>query len=162
MPRPILGTQYPNRNGSLQAEIAPAAKSTSGALSGARLEQRLRQERSKAYVAVLARLDAGTHQQNQAALQSLLETIAAEFPELAIDQRPLGFVSRCYLGAPYVVHICDLGSNIVEHFETYRNMPALFERARSLALHSGYVAIEVYPDKLRAIADDGSVSVIEK
>ena len=161
MPRPILGTQYSTENVSLKPDLT-ASKATSGALSGARLDQLLRQQRSPAYLNALSKLDAGTHQQNQAALQSLLEAIMGEFPELAIDQRPLGFVSRCHLGAPYVVHICDLSGNIVEHFEIYRAMPLLFEPARPLALHACYIAIEVYPDKLRAIADDGSVSVIEK
>jgi hypothetical protein len=74
----------------------------------------------------------------------------------------LGVVSRCYLGAPYIVHMCDLGGNIVEHYESGRAMPSLFERARALALHSSYAFIEVYPDVLRAISANGSVSVIEK
>ncbi len=36
-----------------------------------------------------------------------------------------------------------------------------FERARSLALHPSYALVEVYTDKLRAIARDGTVSVLE-
>jgi hypothetical protein len=41
-------------------------------------------------------------------------------------------------------------------------MPPLYERARALALHPSYLFIEIYPDTLRAISIDGSVSVIEK
>jgi hypothetical protein len=161
MPRPILGTRYSEANLSVEPGRV-GAKGPTVALSGPRLDQRLRQQRSKLYIEALGKLDAGTYQQNQVALSSLIQAIAAEFPELAIDQHPVGFVSRCYLGSPYVVHICDLAGNIIEHYETYKGMPPLFERARSLALHSGYVAIEVYPDKLRAIGNDGSISVIDK
>jgi hypothetical protein len=160
MQRPILGT--PLANAKLTVSPAPSQSSLSGTLAGAKLQQRLREERSAAYIEAIKRLDAGTHQQNRAALDALVSAISAEFPELAIDQRPIGIVSRCYLGAPYVVHICDLTGDIVEHFESYRGMPPLFERARPLALHSAYAFIEVYPDTLRAVADDGSVSVVEK
>jgi len=108
----------------------------------------------------MQRLDAGTHQQNAAALQELLDAIGAEFPDLGIDQRPLGTVSKCFLGGPYEVHRCDLDGNIVEHFERHRAMPPYFERARSLAAHGAYRFIEIYADSLRAIAADGSVAVL--
>ncbi|HEX3579601.1 MAG TPA: hypothetical protein VHY33_13640 [Thermoanaerobaculia bacterium] len=108
----------------------------------------------------MKRLDAGTHQQNAAALQELLDTIAAEFPGLGVDDRPIGVVSKCFLGPPYEVHICDVAGGIVEHFEKWRSMPPLFERARSLAGHGAYAFIEIYLTNLRAVAADGSVSVL--
>jgi hypothetical protein len=110
----------------------------------------------------VTRLDAGTHHADRTALDSLVEAIANEFPELGIEQRPMGIVSQCYLGAPYEVHICDLSGGIIEHFETFRSMPPLYERARALALHRSYSFIEIYTDSLRAVGLDGSVSVIEK
>jgi hypothetical protein len=110
----------------------------------------------------MTRLDAGTHHADRTALDSLVEAIANEFPELGIEQRPVGIVSQCYLGAPYEVHICDLAGGIIEHFETFRSMPPLYERARALALHQSYVFIEIYPDTLRAVSVDGSVSEIER
>lgn len=158
MPRPILNAQNQPRS---SLAVQPTATQSPN-LTGAKLEQRLRQQRSKTYVEAMKRLDAGTHQQNRVALDELIQAITSEFPELTIDQRPLGIVSVCYLGAPYVVHICDLGGNIIEHYESYKAMPPLFERARPLALHSAYAFIEVYPETLRAIAADGSVAVIEK
>ena len=161
MPRPILGVQQSGPKTTVQASGVQTTAG-SGALTGARLQLRLRQQRSKSYIESMKRLDAGTHEQNREGLHALLEAMNAEFPELTIEQRPIGVVSRCYLGAPYVVHICDLSGNIVEHFESYRSMPAPFERARLLALHAAYALIEVYPDTLRAISADGSVSVIEK
>jgi hypothetical protein len=155
MPRPILGAPQATTRAT---SSSPAPRST---IQGPRLQQLLRQTRSKAYVEAMRRLDAGTHHADRVALESLIEAIASEFPELGIDQRPLGVVSQCYLGAPYEVHICDLGGGIVEHFETFRAMPPLYERARALAAHASYAFIEVYADTLRAVSLDGSVSVIE-
>jgi hypothetical protein len=110
---------------------------------------------------VIGKIDVGAYQSDRAALRSLLEAISDEFPELQIDQLPLGIVSKCYLGAPYEVHVCDLAGQILRHYETFRSMPAPFERARSLAVHPGYAFVEVYSNSLRAIAPDGSVSLIE-
>lgn len=160
MPRPILGTSQ-NTSKTVSPTSTPNVPACSF-LQGPKLQQRLRQSRSYAYVEAMRRLDAGTHHADRNALQSLIEAIATEFPELGIEQRPIGIVSQCYLGAPYEVHICDLGGEIIEHFETYRSMPPLYERARSLALHPAYAFIEVYPDTLRAVSLNGSVSVIER
>ncbi len=158
MPRPILNAQQQSNS---RLTVQPLRTQAPG-LTGPKLEHRLRKQRSKTYVQAMKRLDAGTHQQNRAALDEVLQGIASEFPELTIDQRPLGIVSICYLGAPYVVHICDLSGNIIEHYESYRTMPPLLERARALALHSAYAFIEVYSDRLCAVAADGSLSVVEK
>jgi hypothetical protein len=106
-------------------------------------------------------IDVGGHRADRAALASLIQAIADEFPELGVDQLPLGIVSRCYLGTPFEVHRCGLDGEILDHFETFRQMPAPFERARSLALHPAYAFVEVYADSLRAVSADGSVSVIE-
>lgn len=160
MPRQIIGTPQSSQL-VVQPDTSPAVPSVAS-LSGVKLQQRLRQQRSRTYIEAVKQLDAGTHQQNQAALNDLIKAISQEFSELTIDQRPLGMVSRCYLGAPYVVHVCDLSGNIVEHFESYRSMPSDFERARILAMHTDYLFIEVYPDRLRAVSPDGAVSVIEK
>lgn len=156
MPRPILGQPQARIHASTSS---PAPRAT---IQGPQLQQRLRQTRSSAYVVAMKRLDAGTHHADRVALEALIEAIANEFPELGIDQRPIGILSKCYLGAPYEVHICDLGGGIVEHFETFRTLPPFYERGRALAVHSSYAFIEIYADTLRAVSLDGSVSVIDK
>lgn len=156
MPRSILGTE--TRSPALTVGGSPAVVKTQ--LSPARLAQRLRQKRSSAYLERMQRLDAGTHQQDAASLQALLDAITAEFPELGVDERPLGVVSRCFLGPPYEVHICDLAGGIIEHFQHGRSMPPLFERARSIAAHGAYAFIEIYVSTIRAVAADGAVSVL--
>jgi hypothetical protein len=126
----------------------------------AQLESRLRRKRSTGYLEAIRRLDAGTHVADREALKSLLEGISREFPDLSLDQRPLGIVSTCYLGPPYQVHVCDLGGEIIEHYETFRPMPAPFEGARSLALHPSYAFVEVFADGCRAVSPDGAVAWI--
>ena len=158
MPRPILGTPQTSKISLTNASPRTAPRSS---LEGPRLQQRLRQTRSKAYLDAMKRLDVGTHHADRSALEALVEAIASEFPDLGIEQRPLGIVSQCYLGAPYEAHICDLNGGIIEHFETFRAMPTLYERGRGLALHPSYAFIEIYADTLRAVSIDGSVSVIE-
>ncbi len=159
MPRPILGTPQATKvTGRVEVRSTTAAKTS---LKGPQLQQRLRQVRSKAYLEAMTRLDAGVHHADRTALEALVEAIANEFPELGIAETPMGIVSRCYLGAPYQVHICDLAGGIIEHFETFRAMPPLFERGRTLALHPAYAFVEIYADTLRAVSADGSVSVIE-
>jgi hypothetical protein len=157
MPRSVLGTA--TRAPSLRVESTVSSPKTTH-LSAVQVQQRLRQRRSSRYVDQVRRLDAGTHHHDAAALSELLEAISAEFPELGIDERPLGVVARCQLGPPYEVHICDLGASIIEHYERSRSMPPLFERARPLTAHGGYQFIEVYATTLRAISADGSVAVL--
>jgi hypothetical protein len=156
MARPILGTSVSHE----KQQRTESTRQTHTRLAGPQLAMRLREKRSAKYIDAMQRLDAGTHQQNTTALQELLDAIGAEFPELTIDQRPLGIVSKCFLGEPYEVHRCDLDGNIVEHFQRHRAMPPLFERARGLAAHGAYKFIEIYVDSLRAIAADGSVAVL--
>jgi hypothetical protein len=158
MPRPILGAPQARTN----VSPVPSRTAPRSTLKGPQLQQRLRQTRSKAYVDAFKRLDAGTHVANRAALDSLADAIAAEFPDLGIEQHPIGIVSQCYLGDPYEVHICDLEGGIIEPFEKSRSMPPLFERGRRLALHSSYAFVEIYKDCLRAVSLDGSVSVIDE
>lgn len=156
MARSVLGTE--SSSPALRLDERMASPKTS--LSPVQIAQRLRQKRSGAYVQAMKRLDAGSHQRDAAALQEVLAAIAAEFPELGVDERPIGIVSRCFLGSPYEVHICDLSGGIIEHFEQWRSMPPLFERARTLAAHRAYAFIEIYFGTLRAVAPDGSVSVL--
>lgn len=156
MTRQILHGPRPVSDSGAQA----TAPRNSAPVARAQLETRLRQKRSGAYIDAVRKLDAGTHQRDRTALDSLLEAIARELPDLTLDQRPLGIVAACHLGAPYEAHICDLAGGIVEHFETFRPMPPPFEGARCLARHPSYAFIEVYVDGYRAVGPDGAVSAV--
>jgi hypothetical protein len=156
MPRPIIGVPKITVT---SGEVKPA-RSVKIGLQEPQLGKRLREKRSLAYVEACSKLDAGGYQSDRNAVDSLLRTIANEFPELGIDQLPLGVVSRCYLGAPFELHICDFNGEIIEHFQTHHPMSAPFERARYLALHPSYAFVEVFKDRLCAVSQDGAVSVI--
>jgi len=156
VPRSILGTE--TRSPALT--VGGSSDLAKTHLSSPQVAQRLRKKRSPAYLESMQRLDAGTHQHDAAALQELLEALAAEFPDLGVDERPIGVISKCFLGPPYEVHICDLAGGIIEHFQHWRSMPPLFERARSIAAHGAYAFIEIYVSTIRAVAADGSVSVL--
>jgi hypothetical protein len=156
MPRPIIGVP---KISITSGEVQPERSAKIGPQEP-HLGKRLRERRSRTYVEALSRIDAAGYESDRNALDSLLRAISKEFPELSIDQLPLGIVSRCYLGSPFEVHICDFKGEIIEHFETHRPMSAPFERARRLALHPSYAFIEVFNDTLRAVSLDGAVSVI--
>src|SRR5947209_20377124 len=104
MRRPILGT---NTGKEISINPSEPLRPINPSLQGPRLKQRLREKRSKVYLDALTRMDAGTHHADRGALDSLVAAISNEFPELGIEQRPIGIVSQCYLGAPFEVHICD-------------------------------------------------------
>lgn len=155
MTRHILHGSQPavqSRAGASVTQSSPATR--------AQLESRLRRKRSAGYLEAIRRLDVGSHVTDRESLKTLLEEISREFPDLSLDQRPLGIVSTCHLGAPYQVHVCDLGGEIIEHYETFRTMPALFEGARALALHPSYSFVEVYADGCRVVSRDGAVAWI--
>lgn len=163
MARSILGTK-PAETG-LQADLRTAVVSPARTqLSGAALQARLRQKRSPAYIEAMTRLDAGTHLHGahaEQATQDLLAAIRAELPEVAVDALPMGIVSKCYLGAPYEVHTLTCSGNIIQHFKTGEPLPALMERARSLAQHAAYAFIEVYPSRLITVSTSGQTAVID-
>lgn len=125
------------------------------------VEDRLRQRRSSAYVEAMKKLDAGGHANTREALDALLSAIRSELPELTIEHLPIGIVAKCYLGSPHEVHTLDRDGSIIRHYKTFESLPPLMERGRSLALHPGYAFIEIYVDKLIAVADNGDTSIVK-
>jgi hypothetical protein len=150
-PRPIVNTQAEHVYAGLDLRVAQTRDHTARAPGSVDLNVR-----SPRYRAMLAQLDTGHLQ--PAELAGAMEVIAAEFAPG--QPSPLGLVSQCYLGPPYQVHILDLVGQIVEHYEHGKPMPHPFERARRLASHPAYLAVEVYEDVLACIRADGSVTQV--
>ncbi|WP_406240232.1 hypothetical protein ACF3NX_15355 (plasmid) [Acetobacter orientalis] len=119
--------------------------------------EQCRQRRSATYIEAVRRLDTGgpISGPNIAVIR---DAVAAEFPH-GPESWPLGWVSKCYLGAPYEVHIVDISGHIIQHFKRGEPLPHGMERARSLAASGQYAVIEVFSDRLVAIAEDGTTSV---
>jgi len=91
-------------------------------------------------------------------VSGIAEAIEAEFT--MADTLPLGLVARCHLGSPYEVHVLDMTGHIIEHYYSLQAMPQPFERARTLALHDAYAAIEVYSDRMVCVRPDGTTAVV--
>lgn len=165
MPRPILKMGQKNE---LKIE-------TTGALSLTRNHEQdekqskeskmitdrlLRKKRSKRYMDAITKLDTGGHMLNRQQIDEIFQTIREEFPEVKLDGMLLGFVARCYLGAPYEVHTIEVSGRIIEHYKSGHMLPGGMEKARGIALRGGYAFIEVYTDCCRAVSSSGTVAVI--
>lgn len=158
MARTLLGTASPQSGIS---RLTETAASTSAYLSPAALEARLRQKRSRSYIDAIQQLDAGGHVHGRQEVDALLEAIRRELPEISIEHLPLGLVAKCYLGPPHEVHTLERSGQIIRHYKSSESLPGLLERARSLAQHPGYAFIEVYPDRLIAVAENGETSLVK-
>lgn len=161
MARLLLNTSAPTTTAlDSRATVTPKTR-----LSPAALEARLRQPRSAAYLSTLTQLDSGSHLCDPQAVQKLLAALREEFPDLPVENYPLGIVAQCYPGAPFEVHTFDFGaevhpSNVVHHYKTFETLPAPLEAARSLALNPAYAFVEVYTDKLVPVATTRTVSIV--
>ncbi len=100
----------------------------------------LRARRSAGLVSAVRQLDASI---DQASREAIADHIRAEY-ERDIGDIPVGFVSACQLGPPYVDHILDLGGRIIEHYAPADPMPEPFAQARMLARSPAYAYVEVY------------------
>lgn len=156
MPRLIIGNDT-KVSSSLTYVPGRTAVESSNNLA---IQYYLRKKRSPKYLNFFKELDSSFFKIMPDAIQRILDEIRQEFPELGISEFPLGYVSKCYLGSPYEVHILDLKLEIVEHYKEYEPMPAEYEKARTLALNPIYELIEIYPYTMRAVTHDGEVSVI--
>lgn len=150
MARPIIRPGQQGPGISLGGPGTPVARSNAP-------ERVQLSRRGGRYLDLVSKLDAGGHVPTNVA--AIAEAIRAEFDVGAT--LPLGLVSRCYLGAPFEVHIVDLTGQIVDHYHAGQPLPYPFERARRLATHRSYEAIEVYESRLVAVRADGSVSEIQ-
>jgi len=151
MARPILPIEKSGVQHALPVLHTSAPTKTTGDL---RLI--LRRPRSKGYLAQVSQLDAGKYVHSKQAVDELLAAIAAEFPELALPDYPLGYLSRCHLGDPYEVHTLDVTGGIIEHFKVGQPLGAMFEKGRALALHRAYEVVEIYRDAVYCLRADGS------
>jgi len=126
------------------------------------LDRKLRQKRSTKYMQAITKLDSGGHVPNSSLIQSLIDAIIEELPEITIEQLPIGIVAKCYLEPPHDVHCLDAAGSIIKHYKSHESMPPILEKARGLALHGGYAFIEVYRDCLRAVKSDGNITVVKE
>ena len=159
MPKPILNPYQSKKQ--TQAIHIMASNLKQPQIDKLSLDRFLRKSRSKEYMDAIHQLDAGGHVHNKKEVNEIINTIKSEFPDVDINGILLGFVAKCYLGAPYEAHTLDLVGEIIEHYKQGETLPGGLDKAKSIALHGGYDFIEVYTDCCRAISSNGSVSVIK-
>lgn len=163
MPKPMIKKQAPTKlEDILSASTKVEQKQQLSHADKLRLDAVLRQPRTKAYMESVHQLDAGGHAHNQELVKKIIETIKNEYQDIDLFDLDifLGFVSVCGLGAPYEVHTLNFSGEIIEHYKSGQSLPCDMEKARTIAMFGGYSFVEVYTDCCRAIASDGSVSVI--
>ena len=159
MPKPILNSYQSQKQ--TQASNIMTSNLKQPQIDKLSLDRLLRKSRSKEYMDAIHQLDAGGHVHNKKEVNEIINTIKSEFPDVDINGILLGFVAKCYLGAPYEAHTLDLVGEIIEHYKRGEILPGGLDKAKSIALHGGYDFIEVYTDCCRAISSNGSVSVIK-
>ena len=162
MPKPMLNRpQTQTKSDSiLSTKQQRVSNQQTKQMSKMELDRLLRKTRSKEYMEAMHKLDAGGHVHNQAKVNEIIDIIRQEFPEVQLAGILLGFVSICYLGRPYEVHVLDIAGGIIEHYVSGQPMPGGLEKARAIAMRGGYDFIEVYADCCRCVSSNGSVSVI--
>ena len=159
MPKPILNSYQSQKQ--TQASHIMTSNLKQPQIDKLSLDRLLRKSRSKEYMDAIHQLDAGGHVHNKKEVNEIINTIKSEFPDVDINGILLGFVAKCYLGAPYEAHTLDLVGEVIEHYKRGETLPGGLDKAKSIALHGGYDFIEVYTDCCRAISSNGSVSVIK-
>ena len=163
MPKPMLKPLQQSQTTEesiLSAAYKAETKKENRELNRLQLDRILRKQRSKEYMSMMGKLDAGGHVHNQDKVNDMIQTIRNEFPEVEIQGILLGIVSICYLGEPYEVHTLDVKGRIVEHYKQGQSLPDGMEKARSIAIRGGYEVLEVYTDRCCAVSMSGMVSVI--
>lgn len=156
MPKPILNINEMQSFNSL--DISASDRNTSFETP----ELAFRRKRSSKYLEIIKDLDIAGHNITQDKIDEIINAIKNELPEISIDELPIGIVAKCYLGEPYEVHTLSLiGKFIVHHYKKGESLDPDLEKARTLANNKNYAFVEVYKNKLIAVKEDGSTSIIE-
>ena len=137
-----------------QAKAKPDTRTRSPLTRSGRQADRNKPRHAGLFEAV-RRLDAVV---DPAERKALADWIRGEYErEYEFTDVPLGFVSVCYLGPPYVEHRLDLAASIVDHFSVAQAMPEPFQQARMMIRSGGYEFLEVYlSGKVIAVRPDGT------
>lgn len=118
-------------------------------------------KRSKEYINFITKLEnIDVYKIN--GFKELTDQISNEIGPLGFSSSPLGILAKCFLGAPFDVHILGLeGEIILNHYKASEPLPPSYSKARLLALHNQYSIVEVYNDKFILIDLEGNTTNIK-
>lgn len=177
MPKPILNNIYQQSSTSTEFEDFSFSKNI--------LEERntfkspelaFREKRPQNYIEQIKNLDIEGYAISEEKIKEIVETVQNSIPNLFYDETFLGVLGRCYLGADYDVHTLSLnnvlgidertntvgyGRMILKHYKVDEALPPELEKGRSLAINSNYAFVEIYSDKLIAISENGTASIVK-
>ena len=161
MPRQLLNV-HANSRRQQQLDVQSSSKKAQQKVNPVTIERALRKHRSKRYIELMKKLDAGGHVTNQQQVNYLIAALRNELGELdeSLSDSLRGIVSKCYLGDPYEVHTLDVAQCIIDHYARGERLPGTLEKVRGIAMLGGYDFIEVYDGYFCAVSDSGAVSVI--
>lgn len=95
--------------------------------------------------------------------KELIDKISVEIGPLGLPTSPIGILAKCFLGAPFDVHILGLsGDIIINHYKVSEQLPPDYAKARILAIHNQYSIVEVYNDKFVLIDIEGNTTNLTK
>lgn len=95
--------------------------------------------------------------------KELIDKISVEIGPLGLPTSPIGILAKCFLGAPFDVHILSLNGDIIlNHYKVSEQLPPDYAKARILAIHNQYSIVEVYNDKFVLIDLEGNTTNLTK
>ena len=161
MPKPLLKKHIEKiKHNSLDINYKLDKEQGLNSQNKIKIDRLLHRPRSNDFLSTMHKLDTcGTIVNTEIA--AIIAAIKNELPEVSLSML-LGIVAECHLGGPYIIHTLDMEGKIITHYKSGETIPNGLEKARSVALCGSYEFVEVYTDCLRAISEDGSVSVINE
>lgn len=156
MPKPLLNNQFVGK-------LSISTNDSKNIVADKEIFKKyIRQNRSKMFIDVIHKLDAGNTLNNKQTIDNLVCILQKDFPFIHSYPPPglVGIVACCYLGEDFEVHTIDFSGNIITHFRAGQSLPGKLEKARGLAMSGNYAFIEVYEDCLCAVNDNGHVSML--
>lgn len=135
-----------------------------------------REKRPQSYIEQIKNLDIEGYSMSAEKIKNIVETVQHSVPNIVYDETFLGVLGKCYLGEGYDVHTLSLnnilgidekthsigyGRMILKHYMVNEALPPELEKGRSLAINPNYVFVEIYSDKLIAISENGTASIVK-
>ena len=178
MPKPIIDNNFlQNKTNSTDIkQLSLSQKKLEERSSFKSPELAFREKRPQNYIELIKNLDIEGYTISEEKMKEIVETVQNAIPNLFYDETFLGVLGKCYLGEGYDVHTLSIntilgidektnmigyGRMILKHYTVHESLPPELEKGRSLAINPNYAFVEIYSDKLIAISENGTASIVK-